>query len=74
MEGGGGQQVRERGNLKQTLLSEEPDGAQSQNSEIVIIAETKSWMLNQLSHPHAPLGFFYKQYKIFSIFKTDFNF
>ena len=44
-----------RKNLKQTLhWAWSPVGAQSHNHKIMTWAETKSWMLNQPSHPGAP--------------------
>ena len=40
----------------ESLLSMEPDtGARSHNPEIMTWAETKSWMLNRLSHPGIPV-------------------
>ena len=55
-EGGEGQRKRERKSQADSDLSTEPDsGAQSHNPEITTWAETKSWTLNQLCHPRAPV-------------------
>ena len=53
-----------------TAVSAEPDvGIELMNLEVMTSAETKSQMLNQLSHPDA---FIHIQFKTFSNFPFDF--
>ena len=56
MRGGGAEREGKReSQAGSTLLAESPvQGSNSQNREITSWAETKSQMLNRLSHPGAP--------------------
>ena len=58
----GGAEREEREFQAVSVLSAEPDvGLEPTNHEIMTWAETKSWMLNQLSHPGAPEEVFLKK-------------
>ena len=58
MSRGGAERERERIPSRLHAFSAEPDiGLELRNGEITTWAETKSWMLNQLSHPGSPVVF-----------------
>ena len=56
-EEGGTEREGERIPSRLCTASPEPDaGPEPTNRKIMTRAETKSWTLNQLSHPGAPMG------------------